>query len=55
MEVLVKVHFKVIARRNVMFVRSQIANQLGIPWTDERRHIISSARAHGMLGIGRLL
>jgi hypothetical protein len=29
-EVLVEVHFKVIARRNVIFVRSQIANQLGI-------------------------
>jgi hypothetical protein len=29
-EVLVEVHFEVIARRNVMFVRSQIASQLGI-------------------------
>ena len=25
-EVLIKVHFKVITRRNVMFIRSQIAN-----------------------------
>jgi len=55
MEVLVEVHFKVIVKRNVMFVRNQIAGQLGILWTDKRRHIISFARAHKMLGIGRLL
>ena len=29
-EVLIEVHFKVIARRNAMFVRNQIAGQLGI-------------------------
>ena len=29
MEVLVEVYFKVIARRNAMFVRNQIAGQLG--------------------------
>ena len=29
-EVLVEVYFKVITRRNVIFVRSQIASQLGI-------------------------
>ena len=28
-EVLIKVHFKVITRRNAIFIRSQIANQLG--------------------------
>ena len=28
-KVLIEVYFKVIARRNIMFVRSQIANQLG--------------------------
>ena len=28
-EVFIKVYFKVIARRNAMFVRSQIASQLG--------------------------
>ena len=30
-EVLIKVHFKVIAKRNAIFIRSQIASQLGIP------------------------
>ena len=29
MEVLIEVYFKVIARRNTIFVRSQIASQLG--------------------------
>ena len=29
-EVFVEVHFKVIARRNAIFVRNQIAGQLGI-------------------------
>jgi hypothetical protein len=29
-EVLIEVYFEVITRRNVIFVRSQIANQLGI-------------------------
>ena len=55
MEVLVEVHFKVIARRNAMFVRSQIASQLGTLWTDERRHITSFAKVHKMLGIERSL
>jgi len=54
-EVFVEVHFKVIIKRNVMFVRNQIAGQLGILWTDKRRHIISFARAHKMLGIGKSL
>jgi len=54
-EVLMEVHFKVIARRNAIFVRNQIAGQLGILWTDERRHIINFARAHSILGIGRSL
>jgi hypothetical protein len=30
-EVLIKVHFEVIARRNAIFVRNQITSQLGIP------------------------
>jgi len=30
MEVLMEVHFEVIARRNAMFIRNQIAGQLGI-------------------------
>ena len=29
-EVLIEVYFKVIAKRNAIFVRSQIASQLGI-------------------------
>ena len=29
MEVLIEVYLKVIARRNTMFIRSQITNQLG--------------------------
>ena len=29
MEVLIEVYFKVIARRNAIFVKSQIINQLG--------------------------
>ena len=31
MEVLVEVYFKVIARRNIIFIKSQIASQLSIP------------------------
>ena len=30
MEVFIEVYFKVIIKRNIIFVRSQIANQLGI-------------------------
>ena len=29
MEVFIEIHFKVIARRNAMFIRSQITGQLG--------------------------
>jgi len=54
-EVFVEVYFEVIVKKNVMFVRSQITGQLGILWTDKRRHIISFARMHKMLEIGRLL
>jgi hypothetical protein len=54
-EVLIEVYFEVIARRNVMFIRSQIASQLGILWIDKRRYIINFARAYGMLGIRRSL
>ena len=28
-EVFIEIHFKVIARRNIMFIKSQIASQLG--------------------------
>ena len=55
MEVLMEVHFEVIIRRNAMFIRNQIAGQLGILWTDKRRHIINFTRVYSMLGIGRLL
>ena len=44
MEVLVEVHFEVIARRSATFVRSQIAGQLDTPLISERRHITSSVR-----------
>jgi len=54
-KVLVEVHFKVITRRNAMFVKNQIADQLGILWTDKKRHIINFARVHSILGIERLL
>ena len=43
-EVLVEVHFEVIAKRSATFVRSQIAGQLGILLMSERRHITSFAR-----------
>ena len=49
-EVFIEVYFKVIARRNIIFVRSQIASQLGILWTDKRRYIINFARVYGTLG-----
>ena len=44
MEVLVEVHFEVIARRSATFVRSQIAGQLDTPLISERRYITSSVR-----------
>jgi len=55
MEVLVEVYLKTINRRNAMFIRSQIAGQLGTLLIDERRYIISFARAHKTLEIVRLL
>jgi len=54
-KVLVEVYLKTINRRNAMFIRSQIASQLGTPLIDKRRHIISFARAHKTLEIVRLL
>jgi len=55
MEVLMEVYLKTINRRNAIFIRSQIASQLGTLLTDKRRHIISFARAHETLEIIRLL
>ena len=40
-EVLMEVYFKVIAKKSAIFIRSQIASQLGILLISERRHIIS--------------
>jgi hypothetical protein len=54
-EVLVEVHFEVIARRSATFVRSQIASQLGTLSTSERRHITSFARVQEMSEIVRSL
>ena len=38
-EVLIEVYFKVITKRSVTFIRSQIINQLNTPLMSERRHI----------------
>jgi len=54
-EVLIEVYLKIINKRNAMFIRSQIASQLGTLLTDKRRYIISFARAHKMSEIIRLL
>ena len=43
-EVLVEIHFEIIVKRNVTFIRSQIAGQLGTPLISERGYIISFAR-----------
>jgi len=43
-KVLIEVHSKVIAKRSAMFIRNQIAGQLGILLINKRRHIISFAR-----------
>ena len=45
-EVLMEVYSKVIARRSITFIRSQIASQLGTPLMSKRGHITSFARAH---------
>ena len=54
-EVLVEVYSKVITRKNTIFVRSQIAGQLGTPLISKRGHIISSARVQEILEIIRSL
>ena len=40
-KVLIEVYFKVITKRSVTFIRSQITGQLGIFLISKRRHIIS--------------
>ena len=55
MEVLVKVYFKVITKRSVMFVISQITGQLGILLMSKRRYITSFAKVQEMSEIVRSL
>ena len=43
-EVFIEVHFKVITRRSVIFIESQIASQLDTPLISKRRRIISFVR-----------
>jgi len=54
-EVLVEVHFEVIARRSATFVRSQSAGQLDTPLMSEKRHITSSVRVQETSEIARSL
>jgi hypothetical protein len=54
-EVFIEVHFKGITRRNAIFIKSQIASQLGILQIDKKRYIINFARAHGILKIKKSL
>ena len=54
-EVFVEVHFEVIARESVTFVKSQIAGQLDTPLMSKRRHITSFVRVQETLEIVRLL
>ena len=43
-EVLMEVYFEVITRRSAIFIRSQIAGQLGTPLISKRGYITSFAR-----------
>ena len=54
-EALIKVYFKIIARRSATFIRSQIASQLDTPLMSKKRHIISSVRVQETSEIIRLL
>ena len=54
-EVLIEVHSKVIARKSTIFVKSQIANQLGTLLMSKREYIISFAKVQEILKIIRLL
>ena len=40
-EVLIEVYFKVIIKRSVIFIKSQITSQLDTPLISKRRYIIS--------------
>ena len=52
-EVLIEVYSKVIARRSTIFIRSQIAGQLGTPLISKRGHTTSFTRVQEMLEIVR--
>jgi len=54
-EVLIEVYLKTINKRNTIFIKSQIASQLGTLLIDKRRHIISFARVYKTSKIIRLL
>ena len=54
-EVFIEVYFKVTAKRNAMFIRSQIAGQLGTLQTDKKRYIISFTKVYRILKIKKLL
>ena len=43
-KVFIEVYFKVIVKKNIIFVISQIASQLGILLMSERRYITNFAR-----------
>ena len=40
-KVLIEVYFKLITKKSIIFIRSQIASQLDTPLISERRYIIS--------------
>ena len=48
-KVLIEVYFKVIIKRSIMFIRSQITNQLNTPLISKRRYIISFIKIQKML------
>ena len=54
-EVLMKVHFKIIARKSVTFVRNQIVGQLDTPLMSKKRYITSFVKVQEMSKIIRLL
>jgi len=55
MEVLMEAYSKVITKRNVTFVKNQIAGQLGILLMSKRGHITSFAKVQEILKIMKSL
>ena len=43
-KVLIKIYFKIIIKRSTIFIKSQIASQLGILLINEKKYITSFAR-----------